>query len=165
MPGVIGSPLSAPLTFVRRCGVPCIVPSPLCGQMVPFVNFVGKTNIKNHDSLKMCKLLRMSPYFCAQARYLVALLARITVYIFNNSMCPAELLYWCFSACNGICSGSNLRMLLSTSSVKLVPKITISIKLYKLVKMSLNFCAQVRCSVHCTFATLRPSDHFCRDHQ
>ena len=47
--GAYRSPLSAPLTFVRRRGTLCMVPSPLCGNSVTFVDFIGKTRIKNHN--------------------------------------------------------------------------------------------------------------------
>ena len=51
-PGALSGVLSVPPTFVRRRGTSCMVPSPLCGQMVPFVDFVGKTRIKNNDFIK-----------------------------------------------------------------------------------------------------------------
>ena len=44
-PGALSVPLSGPLTFVGRLRTSCVVPSPLCGQMVPFVNFIDKTRI------------------------------------------------------------------------------------------------------------------------
>ena len=45
-------PLSTPLTFVRRRGDPCMVPSPLCGRLVTLVNFISKTRIKSHNFIK-----------------------------------------------------------------------------------------------------------------
>ena len=51
-PGALSVPLSAPPTFVRRRDTSCMVPSPFCGALVPFVDFVGKTRIKNNDFVK-----------------------------------------------------------------------------------------------------------------
>ena len=78
-----------------------MVPSPLCGQMVPFVNFVGKTNIKNHDFYLRASLRPNGPFCVALLLCAGAVLGafidfigktRTTIYI-SNSMCPAELLY------------------------------------------------------------------------
>ena len=46
-------PLSGPPTFVRRRGTLCMVPSPLCGRLVTFINFISKTRIKNYNFQKM----------------------------------------------------------------------------------------------------------------
>ena len=44
-PGALLTPLSVPLTFVGRLRTSCVVPSPLCGESGPFVNFIDKTRI------------------------------------------------------------------------------------------------------------------------
>ena len=59
-PGRYRHPLSTPLTCVGRLRTSCMVPSPLCGQMVFFVNFINKTHMKNHKF----KGSRQTLYLC-----------------------------------------------------------------------------------------------------
>ena len=52
--------LSAPLTFVRRRGTSCMVPSPSCSNLATLVSFISKTRIKITISIKLQKLAQVS---------------------------------------------------------------------------------------------------------
>ena len=57
------------LTFVRRRGTSCMVPSPLCGNLVTFVSFISKTRIKITFSMKLKKPARKQVFVqCADGR-------------------------------------------------------------------------------------------------
>ena len=110
-------------TVVRRRGASCMVPSPLCGNSVTFVDFIGKTRIKNHNFHKIVKTgTNVAQLLCAGAV--------LRAWYLRHSAATWSLL--------------------SASSVKLVSKITKSMKLQKLVQMLVYLRVQTgrqRCSL------------------